>query len=62
MYGIVHQLHRLLLSANLLEIVFEGLGCVNEGYRILFMTIFKQEQASRFINISHVGDGLDSKA
>ena len=49
MDSINHRLHRLLLSTNLLEHVFEGLGCVNECYMSLFMTIFKQEQASRLI-------------
>ena len=59
MDSINHRLHRLLLSANLLEHVFEGLGCVNKCYRSLFTIITKTSKQTYYI--FHVGDGLDSK-
>ena len=61
MDSINHRLHRLLLSANLLEHVFEGLGCVNECYRSLFMTITKTRTSKQTHYICHVGEGLGSR-
>ena len=56
-----HRLYRLLLSTNLLEHVFEGLGCVNECYRSLFTTITKTKTSKQTNYICHVGERLDSK-
>ena len=61
MDSINHRLHRLLLSANLLEHVFEGLGCVNECYRSLFTTITKTRTSKKTHYICHVGEGLGSR-
>ena len=61
MDSINHRLHRLLRSANLLEHVFEGLGCVNECYRSFFTTITKTKTSKQTHYICHVGKGLDSK-
>ena len=59
--NVLEGLHRLLLSANLLEHVFEGLGCVNECYRSLFTTITKTRTSKQTHYICHVGEGLVSK-
>ena len=61
MDSINHRLHRLLLSINLLEHIFEGLGCVNECYRSLFTTITKTRTSKQTHYICHVGEGLDSR-
>ena len=58
MDSINHQLHRLLLSANLLEHVFEGLGCVNECYRTLFITITKTRTSRLITYVTLVKDWI----
>ena len=61
MDSINHRLHRLLLSANLFEHVFEGLECVNECYKSLFMIITKIRTSKQTRYICHVAKGLGSK-
>ena len=61
MDSINHWLHHLLLFENLLEHVFEGLGCVNECYKSLFTTITKTRTSKQTHYICHVGEGLGSK-